>query len=94
MNLKIFFLYQPNFIFDNILYKQIEKVAVGSPLGPLLANVFLVYHEQNKLDSCHLEYGIRLSHIFKIPSISNEKPGISIKIPSISIKNLGFQSKY
>ena len=28
-------------------------------------------------------YGIRLSHIFEIPSISNEKPGISIKIPSI-----------
>ena len=39
-------------------------------------------------------YGIRLSHIFEIPSISNEKPSISIKIPSISIKNLGFRSKY
>ena len=33
------------------------------------------------------EYGIRLSHILEIPSISNEKP-------SISIKNLGFRSKY
>ena len=35
-------------------------------------------------------YGIRLSHIFKIrsisneiPSISNERPGISIEIPRI-----------
>ena len=35
-------------------------------------------------------YGIRLSHIFDIPSISNEKPSISMEIPSISIKNLGF----
>ena len=35
-------------------------------------------------------YRIRLSHIFEIPSISNEKPSISIEIPSISIKNLGF----
>ena len=40
------------------------------------------------------EYRIRMSHIFKIPSISNEKPSISIEIPSISIKNLGFRSKY
>ena len=39
-------------------------------------------------------YGIRLSHIFKIPSISNEKPSISIEIPSISIENFGFRSKY
>ena len=29
-------------------------------------------------------YEIRLSHIFKIPSISNEKPSISVRITSIS----------
>ena len=29
-------------------------------------------------------HGIRLSHICEITSISNEKPSISIKIPSIS----------
>ena len=37
-------------------------------------------------------YGIRLSRIFEIPSISNKKPSVSIEIPSIS-KNteiLGF----
>ena len=39
-------------------------------------------------------YGIRLSHIFEIPSISNEKPSISIKVPSILIENFGFRSKY
>ena len=35
------------FIFNNILYKQVDRVAMGSPLGPSLANVFLVHHEQN-----------------------------------------------
>ena len=35
-----------------------------------------------------------MSHIFEISSISNEKSSISIEIPSISIKNLGFRSKY
>ena len=35
------------------------------------------------------------SHIFGIPSISNEKPGISIEIPSsISIENLGFRLEH
>ena len=29
-----------------------------------------------------------------MPSMSNEKPSISIKIPSISIENFGFWLKY
>ena len=29
---------------------------MGFPLGPLLANAFLGYREQNWLDTCHLEY--------------------------------------
>ena len=32
------------FIFNNILYKQIDGVATGSPLGSSLANVFLAHH--------------------------------------------------
>ena len=42
----------------------------------------------------HHLYAMRLLHIFEIPTISNGKPSISIKIPSSSIKNLGFRSKY
>jgi len=33
------------FSFDNVMYKQVDGVAMGSPLGPLLANVFLGYCE-------------------------------------------------
>ena len=40
------------FIFNNILYKQIDGVATGSPLGTSLANAFLACHKQNSLDSC------------------------------------------
>ena len=46
------------FIFNNILYKQIDGVAIGSPLGPSLANVFLAQHKQNWLDSCKIGYHI------------------------------------
>ena len=45
-----------HFIFDGTLYKQIDGVAMGSPLGPTLANAFLVYHEKNWLEHCPLKY--------------------------------------
>ena len=45
-----------HFIFDGTLYKQIDGVAMGSPIGPTLANTFLVYHEKNWLKHCPLEY--------------------------------------
>ena len=40
------------FIFNGLLYKQTDGVAMGSPLGPSLANAFLSYHEKNWLNSC------------------------------------------
>ena len=33
------------FVFGGNAYKQIEGVAMGSPLGPALANIFLGFHE-------------------------------------------------
>ena len=40
------------FIFKCLLYKQIDGVAMGSPLGHSLANAFLSYHEKNWLNNC------------------------------------------
>ena len=39
------------FLIDGIIYQQIDKVAMGSPLGPSLANAFLA-HEQIWLNDC------------------------------------------
>ena len=44
------------FIFDGTLYQQIDGGAIASPLGPTLANEFLIYGEKNCLDNCPLEY--------------------------------------
>ena len=33
-------------MFDNELYKQIGRVAMGSPSGPTLANAFLCHYEK------------------------------------------------
>ena len=40
------------FIFNNELFKQIDGVAMGSPLGPTFANIFLSFHERNWLRNC------------------------------------------
>ena len=40
------------FIFNGLLYKQIDSVAIGSSLGPFLANAFLSYHKKTWLNNC------------------------------------------
>ena len=43
---------ESSFIFDFLLYKQIDGVAMGSPLGPTLANAFLCHYEKEWLENC------------------------------------------
>ena len=48
------------FIFDNSLYRQIDGVAMGSLLGPTLANAFSYHYEKEWLDSCPIEFKPKL----------------------------------
>ena len=40
------------FIFNSQIYQQIDDVAMGSPLGPLFANIFMSFHEKSWLCNC------------------------------------------
>ena len=44
------------FMFDGVIYQQIDGVAMGSPLGPILANVFLCHYETEWLENCPAEF--------------------------------------
>ena len=44
------------FIFDDQFYKQVDGVAMGSPLGPHFANAFLCYYEKQWLEDCPIEF--------------------------------------
>ena len=41
-----------HFIFDGTIYKQIDKMAMGSPLGPTLAMALMCYMEEKWLSDC------------------------------------------
>ena len=41
--------YESSFIFERVMYRQIDGVAMGSPLGPILANAFLCHFEKQWL---------------------------------------------
>ena len=47
---------ESSLIFDNKLHKQIDQVAMGSPLGPTLANAFLCHYEKNCLNECPSQF--------------------------------------
>ena len=44
------------FMFNDILYKQKDGVAMGSPLGPTMANIFLSFYEMKWLEQCPNEF--------------------------------------
>ena len=41
-----------DFLFDGKHYKQIDGVAMGSPLGPVLANIFMCFLEDTMISQC------------------------------------------
>ena len=43
-------------LFDGEYYKQIDGVAMDSPLGPTFANIFLCFYEQIWLENCPVEF--------------------------------------
>ena len=54
--------YESFFIFDRVMYRQIDGVAMGSPLGPILANAFLCHFEKQWLSECPPDF---LPKVFK-----------------------------
>ena len=45
---------QTQFIFNSKFYNQIDGVAMGSPVAPVLANIFMVFHESKWLNEYNL----------------------------------------
>ena len=50
------------FSFDNEMYQQKDGVAMGNPLGPALANIFVGFHEERLFD-CDQKAGVYFRHV-------------------------------
>ena len=48
--------HEPWFIFNETYFQQIDGVAMGSPLGPTLANIFMCFHEKEWLENCPKDF--------------------------------------
>ena len=44
------------FTFNSKFYIQVDGVSMGSPQGPILANIFLSHHQENWLNKCSIEF--------------------------------------
>ena len=44
------------FFFNEEIYMQIDGVAMGSPLGPHLANIFMNHMEKKWLEECPIQF--------------------------------------
>ena len=45
---------QTHFTFNSKFYNQIDRVAMGSPLAPVLPNIFVGFHESNWFNEYNL----------------------------------------
>ena len=41
-----------HFTFNDCIYQKIDGMAMGSPFGPLFANIFMFFHEKSWLYNC------------------------------------------
>ena len=47
---------ESSFIFDYLIYKQVDGVTMSSPLGPTLENAFLCHYEKVWLDNFPIHF--------------------------------------
>ena len=45
-----------SFLFNSVLYEQIDGVGMGQPCAPTLAEIFLTHHEKTWLEQCPLTF--------------------------------------
>ena len=80
------------FLYQDKLYRQTDGVAMGSPLAPTLANLFLAHLENDFLKSCDapIAYWRYVDDIFCVFDVSKQKPDTFLNLLNSQHDNLSF----
>ena len=73
--IRVFATTKSHFIFVSKYYEQTDGVTMGSPVGPVLANIFMRVSQRGSLFPCSLPklpYVSMFPHVFRICSPFNE----------------------
>ena len=77
------------FSFTNIMFVQIDGVAMGSPLGKMLANIFVGYQELEKLTKLQVSQSPSLSTTPSPPSCRSTPSYIVANLEAMSTLHSG-----
>ena len=64
-------MFESFFIFDGKFYGQCDGVAMGSPLGPALPNIFMCYFENIWLENCPAHFKLTVYRWFANDTFSH-----------------------
>ena len=64
------------FVFNDEYYMQIDGVAVGSPLGPIFANIFLASQEQSIISDVRMSDLRWFRYVNDVLAIFTAKPDL------------------
>ena len=73
---------QTHFIFNSKFYNQIDGIVMGLPLAPVLANIFMGFHESKWLN----EYNLKKSKVYLryvdgiVAAFDNEQDSLNLLI--------------
>ena len=69
---------QIHFVFNSKFYNQIDGVALGSPLAPLLGNIFIGFHESKWLNGYNLnKHKFYLRYVYLRNAFDNEQDSLN-----------------
>ncbi|XP_069992864.1 uncharacterized protein [Penaeus vannamei] len=81
------------FMFNNQLYSQTDGAAMGSPLGPTLANAFLCHHESKWLADCpsHFKPVMYKRYVDDVFLLFNELSHVNMFLDYVNSKHVNIQ---
>ena len=85
------------FSFNDIIYKQTDGVAMGSPLGPVLANIFVRFYEEKLFSqipkpSTYFRY-VAMIHLLFFVMKKSRKTFLTNQTVSILLSNLPLRKR-